>query len=123
MKNQTFRLGGICVCLLGLAGLLLVSCSKSNSALEASGTKAFQTADAPTKAIWNAVVAALKTNGYAPALTGLQTLASQPSLTPEQNQATAALAASLNDQLINAASKGDAQAIEALKQLRSSFRR
>jgi len=123
MTNRTLRLGGQIASLLGLAGLILAGCSKSNTALEASGSQAFQAADAPTKAVWGAAVSALRTNGYAPALLSLQTLATQPNLSAEQSTAVTDLSRAITDQLFTAASRGDANAIEALKQVRSNFRR
>lgn len=123
MQNRTYKLVGSALSVLGLAILMLTGCGKSNSALESNAAKAFQSADAPTKAIWDATSAALKTNGYAPALIGLQNLINQPNLTEDQRQAVTAFISGLNDKLVDAASKGDPQAIEALKATRGSFRR
>lgn len=103
--------------------LLLAGCSKDPGAIATNGSKAFQSADAATRALWETSLAAMKTNGYAVAMLGFKQLGAQSNLTPEQAKAVGDTATALSDQMYAAANKGDANAVEAIKQLRSSFHR
>lgn len=103
-----------------IAGLTMIGCGKSASSIGAGNTKAFDTADAATKASWEFALSAMKSNDYAAAILTFQRLLSQPTLTPEQSRAAADTMSSVSDQMTAAAAKGDAKAKEAIDALRKS---
>jgi hypothetical protein len=102
----------------GLAGLLLVGCSKSAVSVGDAKSKLFDNADPAIKASWNAGLSALKTNDYALAITTFQQLLAQPNLTAEQGQAVADTFATASEQMSAAAAKGDPNAKKAMEDLK-----
>jgi hypothetical protein len=101
-----------------LLGLLLAGCGGSPQSVATRGAKAFQSAPPETKAAWDAAIAAIKTNGYTSASLALQQLMTQPGLTPQQTRAAQETGTALSDQMYEAANKGDANAKQAIDELR-----
>ena len=96
------------------ASLALVNCSRNPAS---SGEAAFKSASPELKAQWDGAMAAMKTNGYAAALTILQQLRSAPGLTAEQGKAVDQTATHINDQMYEKANAGDPDAKKALEDL------
>ena len=63
-------------------------------------------------------MAAIKTNGYVAATLAIQKVMEQPGLTPKQTQAAQETGVALSDQMYEAANKGDANAKQAIDDLR-----
>jgi hypothetical protein len=101
--------------------ILLAGCSRSGASVGSGYAKAFQSADTQIKAGWESAMSALKTNGFAPAVLGLQRLKEQGKLTPEQLQAVEATVTAASDQMYAAANQGDAQARQAIEELRKAY--
>lgn len=101
-----------------LSASLLLGCGANPQSAASRGAKAFQSAPPETKAAWNTAMAAIKTNGYAPALKALDDVLAQPGLTPEQGAVVKQTSTALSDQMYEAANKGDANAKAALDELR-----
>jgi hypothetical protein len=68
-------------------------------------------------------MAAIQTNGYVAASLALQKVMALPGLTPQQVQAAQEAGVALSDQMYEAANKGDANAKQALEELRKSRNR
>jgi hypothetical protein len=109
--------------LVGLIGLVVAGCGKDPAAIGSGYSKVFQSADAPTKALWDGALAAVKTNGYAPAIMAFKELAAQTNLTTDQTKAVAETVTAVSDKMYAEANQGKPQAVEAIKQLRSTYRR
>jgi hypothetical protein len=115
-----------CVALVAAFGLLtlaLMGCSKDATSVGSRHTKAFQSADAQTKALWDTAMAAAKTNGFALAIVTLKSLQVQPALTPEQLKAVNETATAVSDQMYKAANRNDPAALQAIEELRKLPRR
>jgi hypothetical protein len=119
MKKSALKLLAGC----GVMLCLLPGCGPKPTAIAAKQTPAFASADPQTKASWDVALAAMKTNGYAPALLALRHLAAQPNLTPEQAKAVSDTGTALTDQMYAAAKRGNTQAAEAIKVIDSTGRR
>ncbi len=104
--------------LLSLAVLLMPGCSKSASSVGSRNTKAFQSANPETKASWDTALAAMNTNGFVTATVALMKLQQVPSLTPDQLKAVNETVTAVSDQMYAAANKGDANAKNAIEELR-----
>jgi hypothetical protein len=98
------------------AGLVLAGCGRT-SGITAADSKAFATAPADTKALWEQAVAADKTSDYVAAQTAIRQLRQQ-SLTPEQQGAVENAARANGEKLLNAFNKGDPAAQKAMEALR-----
>ena len=112
-KCEFIKLATLC----GALACLLAGCGPNPTTIANDNTKSFQSADPQTKASWDAALAAMKTNGYAPALLELRKLAARSNLSPEQAKAVADTGTALTDRMYAAARKGDTKAAEAIKQL------
>ena len=108
---------------LSLLGLALVGCTKNAASIGASDDPAFRSADPELKAGWETALAAAKTNGYATAILTLKRLQTRTNLTPEQAKAIGETATAVRDQMYDAANKGDANAVNAIKELRQAMAR
>jgi hypothetical protein len=103
--------------LLAITGVTISGCGKSASSVGSGHAKLFATADPQTKANWDTASAALKTNGFFAGTVSLITLQRQTNLTPEQLKAVDETLTALSDQMYAAANKGDASAMQAIKDL------
>ncbi len=112
MKLQTLILT---VLMAGLVGL--VGCSKKSSVDTAPLEKSFQTADTTTKASVDTVVSAVKSADYSSAVAGLQKLAADAKLTPEQQQAVKDVLAQVQKVMADAAGKAAGDATKAAPDL------
>jgi len=105
-------------------GVLLVlaalpGCSKSAHSVAASNSGLFNSA--PLKDEWDTAMAAMQTNGFFVAATTLNKMRLEnPAPTPEQLSAINDTIKTLNKQMVNLASKGDANARSALEQIAAS---
>ena len=104
----------------GVAGAVLVGCGRNPSSIGAGYAKAFQSADAKTKAAWELAMQAVTTNGYATAILTLKELKEQPGLTPEQTKAVSETVDAVSDQMYKALNKGDPNAQKAIQDLRDA---
>jgi len=110
-------------CSLALATIALVAlisgCSKSAHSVATSHSDLFTTA--PLKDEWDTVTAAMQTNGFAVAAITLKKMRVEtPTPTPDQLNAINDTIQSLNQQMLDLANKGDANARNALEQLKGS---
>jgi hypothetical protein len=93
--------------------ILETGCSKGSG----SGGELFKSADPEAKSLWEASVAASKTNGFVTGILALQKLR-QKNLSAEQQAAVEARLTELTNGMYDAANKGDAKAAEQIKELR-----
>ncbi len=103
--------------------VLLCGCgggSKDPNKIGSQYDKAFASADAETKAGWEASKAAMKTNGYAASLLSMQAMLQKGTLTAEQGQAAREFSKAVSDQMYAAANKGDANALQSLEEMRKA---
>jgi hypothetical protein len=112
----------ICSLALISLSLLLVGCKKDAKSVGSGNNKLFASAPAPLKADWEQANAAMATNGYFTAFAALKNL-QQQSLSPEQLKAVNDTVTAVNDQMYEAANKGDAAAKQAIQDLRKSMGR
>jgi hypothetical protein len=96
--------------------IVLAGCGKSASG---SGTSDFKGAPPEIKAAWNTAVAADKANDYVPAVLGYKRILLQrDQLLPRQVKAVEEASSKLFQRLVDASTKGDPAAKQALSQLR-----
>jgi hypothetical protein len=111
-KGSTLWLSALAV------GLLLVGCGqKAGPVANPSDQQAFDKAPAGVKQVWEQALEADRTNGFVLAQRLLYGLSQQP-LPPDQMAAVKNTTAAINKRLNDAAEKGDAAAVEALRELR-----
>jgi hypothetical protein len=84
--------------------------------------KAFDSAPAEAKALWDGGQAALQTNGVVAAYLQFRLLRGQSGLSPEQISSVDAECRKINETLAAASLKGDQAAKDALQEIRSSAR-
>jgi hypothetical protein len=110
--------------LLGIlaAGLVLAGCGRKAPGITDADSKAFATAPADTKALWEQAVAAEKTSDYVATQAAIRQLRQQ-SLTPEQQGAVENAARTNGEKLLNAFNKGDPAAQKAMETLRQQDNR
>lgn len=95
--------------------VVLAGCGKGGSSYGASG---FDSATPAIKEAWDKAVAADKANDYVPAVRGYkQILMQRDQLSPSQVKAVDEASSKLFQRLVEAASKGDPAARQALSQL------
>jgi len=107
------------VMLLVLALLMAGGCGKKAIALTSTESKAFDSAPADVKQAWDSALSADKANDYLNAhklLDGLK----QMQLNDDQKQALDAEISSFNARIYQTAETGDAAAIKAVQEIRSS---
>ncbi|HEY9175627.1 MAG TPA: hypothetical protein VI136_25390 [Verrucomicrobiae bacterium] len=114
MKTSTQFLATLV--LAALVGFLAIGCGKSAG----SGAKAFNSANAEIKAIWDKGMAAATAKDYATALLTFRQLSARTDLTPDQVKAVEQTATAVNDQMYEAANKGDAEALKAIEVMRKA---
>ena len=106
-----------------LTCVLLLGCNKGGSSLNsASKSKAFASASADTKILWELAIAAGRTNDLATASMAARQLRSQPGLTEEQTKAADALSTALYQIVMEGVQKGDTNAQMALDQMTAAAR-
>jgi hypothetical protein len=107
-----------------LCALLVLSggCHKEARSSVASNTKAFESASVDIKSNWNNVITAAAANDYFTAITTCRKLQGIPELTDDQRGAVAQTMGGLNDKLMDAVQKGDADATAALQKIRANWR-
>jgi hypothetical protein len=109
----------------GLITTVLVSGCKGGGGqdpnkLGAKYTQLFASADAETRGYWDTANLALATNGFAVAIQALQSLLLETNLSPEQTSAAGQTATAVSDKMYAAANKGDANARQAIEELRKA---
>ena len=107
--------------LLAVAVFGIVGCNKQNSVDTAPIENSFQSAEPATKSAADNVVSSIKSGDYSGALTGLQTLAKDAKLTPEQQQAIKDVMAQVQQAISSAASNAADKANDAAKDLQKSL--
>jgi len=110
-------------CTLSFVAFLLVGCQKNAASMASDNAKLFQSADPTIKADWDAAIAATRTNGYAAAILSLKSLRQQTNLTSQQATAVDQMLTAINDQMYEAANKGDANAQQSIEELRKAMGR
>jgi hypothetical protein len=96
--------------------ILLAGCGRTGST---SGTSAFNGAPPEIKAAWDTALAADKANDYVPAVLGYKRiLLERDQLLPNQVKAVEEASSKLFQRLVEASTKGDPAAKQALSQLR-----
>jgi len=117
LKTGLF-LVGCCLCT-----VLLQGCNGGGSGdarkLNSQYSKVFASADPQVKELWEKAGAAIQTNGFSLAMRSLREIM-ETNATPEQISAAGATAKAVSDQMYDAANKGDANAKEALNELRKA---
>jgi hypothetical protein len=109
------------LCLLLCLACAMAGCKKAAPTADAD-TKLFVSASPEIKAAWDGALAAIQTNDYAGAYLTFQQLRAQPGVTPEQITAIDAQRKRINEQLSEAAQKGDTNAAQALAEIRNASR-
>ena len=99
------------------AGFVVAGCGRNGPGITEADSKAFATAPADTKALWEQAVAADKTSDYVAAQAAFRQLRQQ-SLTPEQQDAVQNAARANGEKLLHAFNKGDPAAQKAMEALR-----
>jgi hypothetical protein len=103
------------------AGVLaLLGCNRGPAL---PNSNAFQSAAPELKGRWTTAYAAAQTNGYLLAYSTLQTLRAETNLNAQQIQAVDELIGVVGTRMLNAANKGDSEAVKALQQVQSMSRR
>jgi hypothetical protein len=99
---------------------VLAGCGKGGSG---SGTSGFSSAAPEIKEAWEKAVVADKTNDYVPAVLGYkQILLQRDQLPPSQVKAVEEASSKLYQRLVEASTKGDPAARQALSQLQPTRR-
>jgi hypothetical protein len=111
-----------CLCAALLMFGLLAGCGKRDASANVEKSTVFQSAPPESKAMWDAALSASKTNDYAAAYLILRKLSAQPDLSAEQKKAAEDMSTSVNTRMTEAASKGDANALKAMQDIRQSYR-
>ena len=106
--------------LIALAAVI-AGCGQKKQALPAQ-TSAFDSASPEIQAQWRKASSAAQTNGYEIAVLTLREMQARSDLTGEQRAAVDNLSTSVNDRLSEAAEKGDANAKQALEDIRQNWR-
>ena len=100
------------------APLLVGGCGqKAGPALSAGDRQAFDKAAPEVKQVWDRALEADRTNGYVFAQKLLYGLSRQP-LSPGQKDAVSNATTAISKRMYDAAEKGDAAALEAIRELR-----
>lgn len=88
-----------------VAGLTLVACSKKGGVDTSAFESSFKSADAATQSTAEKVTASVKSEDYAGAMSGLQSLSTTDKITPEQQSAVKDLTAKIEDAIKAAGTK------------------
>ena len=97
--------------------LAMSGCSKQGGVDTASFEKSFKAAEATVQTSADKVMTAIKSADYSSALAELKTLASNATLTPEQQQAIKDVTAQVEKLIADAANKAAGEAGNALKDM------
>jgi hypothetical protein len=109
------RTFAVCVGAIVVGCFVLAGCGRGASG---SGSSGFNAAPPELKAAWDAAVAADKTNDYVPAVLGYkEILLQRDQLSPSQLKAVEEASSKLFQRLVEASTKGDPAAKQALSQL------
>jgi hypothetical protein len=100
-----------------VAGLMLAGCGQKSAESTSADLKAFPSAPADTKTLWEQAVAAEKASDFMAAQAAFLQLRAQ-NLTPEQQAAVQHAAQSNGEKLLAAFNKGDPAAQKAMEALR-----
>jgi hypothetical protein len=110
----------VCMGVFLVGCVLLAGCGKGGSG---SGTSGFGSAAPEIKEVWDKAVVADKTNDYVPAVLGYkQILLQRDQLSPSQVKAVEEASSKLFQRLVEASTKGDPAARQALSQLQPTRR-
>ncbi len=101
--------------------LMLAGCGKPVAKV-APDTKAFELANPEIKAAWEKIVSAAAANDYPKVILGCRQLQGTGDLTPEQRVAVNALQTAVSERMFDAAQKGDANASNAIAEIRKNWR-
>jgi outer membrane protein assembly factor BamD (BamD/ComL family) len=102
-----------------LCALIPLGCGRSAQSAASNGDRAFAAAPAEVKETWKSARTALSSGDYAGAITNLQKLGGNTTLTPQQSKVVQETGMAVSDQMYDAANKGDAKAKAAIAQLRA----
>jgi outer membrane murein-binding lipoprotein Lpp len=125
---MTFKLTGGFYSGLALAvslaiGIPVAGCgNKATVPKAATSTQDFAPASPELKADWDKVTAAVKSNDYATAILTCRKLQAQVELTAEQRKVVNDTLTAVSNQLVDAAAKGDQNAINALEEVHKGWR-
>jgi hypothetical protein len=100
-----------------VAGLVLAGCGQKSTEITTADLKAFSSAPADTKTLWEQAVAADKASDFMAAQAAFRQLRAQ-TLTPEQQVAVQHAAQANGEKLLAAFNKGDPAAQKAMEALR-----
>ena len=118
MTAKTFV---VCTGVFLIGCLVLAGCGKGGSG--SGTTSGFSSAAPEIKEVWDKAVVADKTNDYVPAVLGYkQILLQQDQLSPSQVKAVEEASSKLFQRLVEASTKGDPAARQALAQLQPTRR-
>lgn len=110
---MTVKTFAVCATALLIGCVVLAGCGQG-----ASGSSGFNGAPPELKAAWDRAVAADKTNDYVPAVLGYkQILLQRDQLSPSQVKVVEAASGKLFQRLVDASTRGDPAAKQALSQL------
>ena len=117
------RLAGPAWCSLVLALTFLgTGCHKSPGSVSGAGARLFDSAPAEVKTAWDTALAAAKTNDWATAYLTFGQLQTQSGLSEAQLQTISAEMTSVQNQMQEAARKGDPNALKAIKDIGAARR-
>jgi hypothetical protein len=116
MKFQKLVLAGLMAAVLGIVG-----CSKQGAVDVTPLEKSFQTAQGAAKTAADTAIAAIRKADYSGAMSELQKLAKDASLTPEQQQAIKDVVAQIQKVLADTASKAAGDANKAVNDMQKSL--
>ena len=119
--RRALALAGV-LCAVSFTLGVLSGCKKSGSGSVATDPKLFQSASAEAKALWEEALAARQTNGVVEAYIKFRLLRSHGDLSPDQITAVDGQCKRINEELGAAAAKGDANAQQALVDIRNASR-
>ena len=113
---------GIAITMLLTMGFATTGCGNKGGPSVASDSKAFEVASPEIKTDWEKARSAAASHDYATAILTCRRLQTQGGLTPQQLTAVTGAITAVNNQLLEAAQKGDQKAIQALEEVRNGWR-
>ena len=113
---------GIVVTMLLTMGLATAGCGNKGVPSVAGDSKAFEVASPEIKTDWEKARSAAASHDFASAILTCRKLQTQGGLTPQQLTVVVGTMTAVNNQLLEAAQKGDQKAIQALEEIRKGWR-
>lgn len=112
----------LCICLMAFS-LFSSGCNSNENAPGKVNTKAFASANAEVKKLWENALTAGKTNDYFGSISICKDLLEWKDITPAQTEALQNQMAAVSNKMYDAAGKGDQQAQEASEKVKATSRR